>query len=281
MAILKFHITNPSNDTIPLSLKDSNFWYGMHVFNAEGLGPPKATVSGIGGPGGDGIRANSVRTDARHITLTLAISPGDKEETARQNIYTYFPIKQEITFRVETDDKDVYLTAIVESVEMNMFAKVENAVISLYCADPYYLDMQEIVLGSAFAIVVTTYTGEVPTGVVIDMLFDGTVNDGLAITNTAGSQSMHVDFRKMLSGLNSCRVGDQLIINTSVGQKSVQFWDDSASTWYDGIGGVSIDSDWTQMLLGGNVISIVPDTPAESSEISELEVKYRLRYEGV
>ena len=82
-------IKNPNRNILELNLRSSAQEVGLLIFNIEGLGPPKATVNGQGGPNFDGIRASSVRTDARHLLMTLAVvEGGDLEEDAKQRIYT-------------------------------------------------------------------------------------------------------------------------------------------------------------------------------------------------
>ena len=134
----------PSGDILELNLRSSDREVGLLVFNITGIGPPKATVNSSGGPNFDGVRVSSVRTDARHLLITLAVVGGGvSEEEAKKKVYTYFPIKQEILFGITTDEKSVYIPAIVEENEFNQFSKVENAAISLYCPQPYFVDMTE------------------------------------------------------------------------------------------------------------------------------------------
>ena len=124
MTIEQVWIQNPSGEYLELNLATSGEDEGLVVFSMEGLGSPAATVNGQGGPNFDGIRVSSVQVDARHIVLTLAVSEtGYPEEEARKKIYNYFPIKQNILVGIKTDLKDVYTTAIVETLEMNAFAK--------------------------------------------------------------------------------------------------------------------------------------------------------------
>ena len=280
--IQTIYVTNPSASTLTLDMRDSGEDEGLIIFNMEGLGPPKATVTGVGGPNTEGIRASLIKIDARHIMITLAIPNSASEVTAKQKIYDYFPIGKEIKFRVKTSGpKDIYTMAIVESNEVNQFAKVENAVISLFCPYPYFLHLTQQYASASDGDVTVANNGEIISGCDIVISFDGTVNDGLTIDNSNGPQSMYIDFAKMESGLDSCRVDDQIVINTRVGEKSIQFWDDSASTWYNGINGVGVDADWIQLLLGNNPISITTDTPAELQYVSQLEIMFYPLYEGV
>ena len=136
---------NPDGERLDLNLASSSEEEGIVVFNMTGLGPPVATINGTGGPNFDGLRVASVRADARYLVITLAVSKqGVQEEQARRTIYKYFPVKQEITFGITTDTKNLSISAFVESNEFNQFAQVENAVISLTCPAPYFSEVHEL-----------------------------------------------------------------------------------------------------------------------------------------
>jgi hypothetical protein len=251
-------VTNPAGNTLEVNLRSSDQDHGLLIFDMSGLGSPNATVSGVGGPNFDGVRANFVRADARHILLTVAVSAqGDAEEVARQKIYTFFPVKKEITFRITTGAKDIYIQAFVESVEMSHFAKVENAVISLFCPDPYFIDMIEdyyrIPYDSATNI---PYDGELSTGVDLNLTLGGYVNS-VTITNDREDQSMTIDLTVIDS---SGDPGDKVAINTRYGQKSAMFWDVSAQSWETLIAGIAADQDWIQLYPGDNLITVTSTT---------------------
>lgn len=259
-------ITNPNNETLELNLRSSEATHGLLVFNLEGLGSPKATVTGSTGFNYDGVRNYFVSADARHLILTLAVSDrGSDEETAREKIYQYFPVKAEITFRVTTEDgKDVSTQAFVESVEMNQFAKVENAVISLYCADPYFFETD---FSSATMLLDTPtnilYSGSIPTGILINCDIGGQCTD-ITITNDNGSQSMQIELPDEANGSSGLR--SQLIVDTRFGSKEV-LWISREGSIYDITGsGVSLSQDWIELRRGNNTITVsatinAPDAP--------------------
>ena len=288
MAIEKLHIANtlPIPSTLTLSLRDSNYWFGINVFNLEGLGSPKATVSGIGGPDLHGVKLSGVKVDARHIVLTLSISPGPKEQTARENIYEHFPVSKEISFRVESDgdDGDVYIMAIVESVEMNVFAKVENAVISLYCPQPYWMNWLEDTRGGTTSLVFT-YDGDVETGCDIEITFSDPIASWINIANI-GPQNMKIGLGGWITaagvpGNGFTEDSDQLIINTRRGEKSISYVRAGIPYNYFMALTYSSERDWIQLPLGGNVILLTTSTPAEVSNVDVLEVKYNELFQGV
>ena len=299
-------IENPNRNVLELNLKNSDREVGLLIFNIEGLGPPQATVSGTGGPNFDGIRASSARTDSRQLLMTLAVvGGGELEEDAKEKIYTYFPIKQTITFGIETDRKDVYIPAIVESNEFNQFASVENAVISLFCPNPYFIDMllgrviispnrgvplfefpfenaslTEDLLEFGYITALPTaeipYVGQVETGIDLNLHMLDYVED-VIITNNNGRQQMALDFSGAETYFgSSVKAHDQVFINTRIGEKSAYFVRDTV--WYNMINGVGIDDDWINLRPGTNTIIVNATTGIDNVET---EIKFRALSEGV
>lgn len=294
-------IENPSGSTLELNLRRSGETVGLLIFNIEGLGPPQATVSGTGGPNFDGIRANSVRADARHLLITLAITKGGElEEDAKQRIYSHFPVKKEIVFGIKTDRKDVYIPAFVESNEFSQFSSVENAIISLFCPNPYFLDkLSKSIIVDPFSgvpnfecpfsnesLTVSTiefgiitelptaeisYGGEVQTGIDITLNFTGVVED-IVITNSNGNQQMTID----TSDVEPTASGDQIFINTRVGEKSIYFV--RGTVWTNIINAVGIGDDWIGLRPGANTVTINATTGIDKIET---EIEFRALSEGV
>ena len=299
-------IENPIGDILELNLRSSDREEGLLIFNLEGLGPPKASINSSGGPNFDGVRVSSVGADARHLLMTLAVPGGGiSEEEAKAKIYRFFPIKQEIVFGIKTDRKNVYIPAIVEENEYNQFAKVENAVISLFCPQPYFVDAieqivhifgdssmplfefpfendslitKELEFGYITEIPMAdiTYAGEVRTGLDITLEFSDYVNN-VVIANTNGSQQMTLDFTNAETHFGfSVRDGDQVYINTRRGEKSIYFVRDTE--WFNMINGVGINDDWIELLPGENIIII---TAGVGIDYVETELRFRNLSEGV
>lgn len=273
--------TNPSNNSLLLYLATSGDDQGLVIFNLEGLGPPKATVNGLGGPNYDGVIVSSVKTDARHIVLTLAVKPGYDEETAKQKIYTYFPIKKIIKFKVATDQKVVYADAYVESVEMNQFAKVENAVISLYCPEPYWLDINNYSPSISSTGTTIAYPGEVSCGVEIQVSYSSTVNPrDITITNANGTQSFFLDISQACADipLSQISTGSTIKIKTYPGEKSIYFYYGAGqSPVYNWFNYHTLGDDFIQLYLGNNLI----DWDMSDTTGVGVKVLYRPLYEGV
>ena len=280
-------IKNQNGDQLDINLRSSKEDLGLLIFSITGLGAPKATVNGIGGPSFDGVRVNSIKTDARHMILTITIPVvGTAEEKARALIYEYFPVKQLILFGIKTEEHDVYIQAFVESNEMNHFAKVVNTAISLFCPQPFFIDtsVREVTIDIYSGIPrfsfpfsneslitpliifgdVTSkptasilYDSGVITGCDINIRFDGSATN-ITIGNSNGSQEMvlHLDRVETMLG-SPITNGDRLLINTRVGEKKIIFVRDGVQ--YDTIGIIGIEDDWIQIRPGRNLIVMSMD----------------------
>jgi hypothetical protein len=264
--IQSIHVTNSAGNTLDLNLwniaiGDSLGADRLRIFNIEGLGSPKAVVEGLSGPLYDGVTGHFVKTDPRHILITLVIPRrGNYEEIARREIYEYFPGKEEIKFRVVTDTKDVYTMATVESVEMNHFSKSVNAVISLYCPYPYFLDQIDSsqyaeFKGTSQAIV---HEGDFAVGGLFTLYFGQDNETYLILENSNGDQTFTLNYTYVPGGL--VQAGDKIYIDTRGGQNQVIHELYNGITQTDITLGVSPNSDWLQILPGTNWFSLTLDS---------------------
>jgi hypothetical protein len=132
-------ITNNLGESIRLDLADP--WSsGFIIKSIDGLGPSKATVNFTELATNDGAIDNSVRLNYRNIVLNLQFLDDnyDSIEDIRLLTYKYFPVKQNITFEIETDNRICEATGRVESNEPDIFSDEEGCKISILCPDPYF-----------------------------------------------------------------------------------------------------------------------------------------------
>lgn len=299
-------IENASGDRLDIDLRESSNQLGFTVFNLDGLGSPKATINGQGGPNFDGIRANSIQVDARQIVMTLAVTGiADREEAAKALIYQFFPLKQMIKFGVITDSYDVYIDAYVEQNEFNQFSQVENAVISLYCPQPYFRQTSETLYTAGldsstglfsfpfvneggspvleFGAYVPDFTIEIPyyggapTGCYITLQcgYEGQVTD-IDIKNSNGNQVMRLS-PKSPAGVPGSVYGDTYFIDTRAGQKSVTVL--RSGFIFNVISDIRIGDDWLTIEPGNNVITIEAESGIEN--ILFFDVRFHKLREGV
>lgn len=302
--IKQVNVINSFGDELELVLTKpelSGFW----IADIQGLGPPSANINTLTSPTIDGARYNSANVGVRTIEMTLGITGFDNDDdTARTVLYRYFPIKKKIDFEVElSGGRVVTVEAYVESNDVSIFGKFENAVITLQCPDPYFMSTNLIVdlisgiqslfqfpysnnsltedltiLGEILLDVSKNvqYDGDVETGVLLHVHFRGNV-DQLRIHNVTHGQSMIIDtdIIETIIG-DTINEGDDLYINTKWGDKYVIFAR-GGQTW-NVLNSLGLYTDWITISPGENFI--LYDADAGGSFV-QLGVNYRALYSGV
>lgn len=142
-------ITNHLDESIEIILTEPDK-SGFIVKSIDGLGPVNANVHILDLATIDGGIDNGARLGTRNIVLSLGFIGTPTIEDTRQKTYKYFPIKQTITFKIETDNRICYTTGRIESNTPNIFDKEEGCQISILCNDPYFynVDDESVVLYS-------------------------------------------------------------------------------------------------------------------------------------
>jgi phage-related protein len=151
----------------------------IQIRNIEGLDPVKASVSTtpFGAVDGASYTGSSVLT--RNIVLTVGLNPDWvtwTHQALRDLIYSYFMPKRASRLIFYSDDKDpVEISGYVESVEVNMFSKDLELLISIICPQPYFKSLTpKVISGTAVR------NAGAPT--IIN--YDGTVENGIGLKLT-------------------------------------------------------------------------------------------------
>lgn len=134
-------ITNPLEETLELSLFEPEK-SGFIIRSIEGLGPVKADVHMTESSTLDGSTDNGARLGTRNIVMSLLFIGTPTIEDTRLKSYKYWPIKQNITFEIETDNRHCYTVGRVESNTPTIFDKQEGCQISILCPNPYFKDSE-------------------------------------------------------------------------------------------------------------------------------------------
>ncbi len=236
------------------------------VFKIEGLNPPQVTINSSVNTTTDGSSINSARLENRNIVIYTTID-GDVE-TNRINLYKYFPVKKNIKLYFKNNSRDVYIEGTVELIECDQFTNKEVAQISIICPKPYFKDIENLVTSFGdvssmfefpFSIAktgieisgVTTNqrrsivnTGDVETGVIIKLFSTGTVVNPI-IYDVLKRTQLKLNFTMLAS--------DTIVINTNVGEKSIELIRDGVT--YNAMGYMAQDSSWFIMESGDNVFT--------------------------
>lgn len=259
------------------------------VYKITGLTPPQATINSSVNTTTDGSSINSVRLESRNIVIYMTI--GGDVEANRINLYKYFPVKKTVRLYFNNGKRNIYIEGTVELIECDLFSNKQVAQISIICPRPYFKSVDELVTvfsdvsslfsfpfsiskgGMEFSAVYSNYrksivnAGDVETGVIIRLYAVGTVVNPI-LYDTFKRTSMKLNFT-MLSG-------DSIIINTNVGQKSIELVRNGVSI--NAMGYMTPDSTWFNLESGDNVFTY----DAESGN-SNLQISFTtsLLYSGV
>ena len=241
------------------------------VFKIEGLNPPQATINSSVNTTTDGSSINSVRLGNRNIVIYTTIE-GDVE-TNRINLYKYFPVKKTVKLYFNNGTRDIYIEGVVELIECDLFTNKQVAQISIVCPRPYFKDVNDLVtifsdvsllFEFPFSISKTgvelsaisinqrrsiVNTGDVETGLIIKLFATGTVVNPV-VYDVLNRTQLKINFTMLPS--------DTLIINTNIGEKSIELIRGGVS--YNALGYMAQDSTWFMVESGDNVFTYDADS---------------------
>lgn len=278
----------------------------MIIQNITGLGPPKANVSMTDLATMDGSLFNSARVEKRNIVIHMLFAFAPTIEDSRQRTYKYFPIKKPLNILIETDNRIVETTGVVEVNEPDIFSQNESNEISLVCDDPYFYSAGEnghnvtIFFGvePLFEFIFSNesleepmlefgsienetektiyYEGDAEVGITITIHAIGEAGN-ITIYNTGTREMMKIDAGKIESLTGSGIVaGDDIVITTIRGNKTIGLLRNGL--YKNILNALDKNSDWFQLAKGENVFAYVAEY---GSENLEFRIENQVLYEGV
>lgn len=236
------------------------------VFKIDGLTPPRATVNSSVNTTTDGSSINSVRLESRNIVIYMVI--GGDVEANRINLYKYFPVKKTVALYFSNDSRDIYIEGTVEVIECDLFTNKQVAQISIICPKPYFKDVGNLITSfsdvtgsfefpfsiSANGIEFSMNTanirqsiinvGDVETGAVIELFANGTVVNPI-IYDVMKQTYLKLNFTMLAT--------DKIVINTNVGEKSIELIRNGVKT--NALGYMDRSSTWFVLESGDNVFT--------------------------
>lgn len=254
-------VKNASGEVLNLSTSKDYI-----VYKIDGLAPPKANISSSVNAIDDGSKINNKRLGNRNIVIYTTIE-GEIEKN-RINLYKYFTPKSAVTLMFKNETRDVKIDGVVELIECDLFAKKQVAQISIICPNPYFhsaenytesfSDVQTLFAfpfsisksGIPFSNLSTNvrksivYTGDVQTGMIIELFANGTVVKPI-IYDVLKKTHMALNFTMLKS--------DKIIINTNPNQKSISLVRNGVST--NALGYLIPDSTWLSLQAGDNMFT--------------------------
>lgn len=295
-------VTNYRGDSLEMVLAEPEK-SGFAITNITGLGPGKATINSTEISTTDGALFNSARLSARNIVISLRYLWKDSIEDARQLTYRYFPIKQKVTLLFKTDNREAEIEGYVESNEPNIFSDAEGADISIICPDPFFysresqttvfsgvepmfefpfsneslfeplLEMGSIVNATDKVVI---YDGDAETGVMITIHAVGEATN-ITIYNIGTREQMKIDTTKLQTYTGSgIKAGDDIIINTIPGEKSIQLLREGVTT--NILNCLDRNSDWFKLAKGDNVFAYTAESGGSNLQFS---IESSVVYEGI
>lgn len=156
----------------------------IQIRNIGGLDPVNASIGTSPFGSVDGSSYSGASVLSRNIVLTLHPNPDWNTwtyESLRRLLYSYFMPKRPTRLVFYSDDMDpVEISGIVESVQVNMFSKDPELIVSIVCPDPYFTALEAtVVTGESY--------GDGDPFVVID--YKGTIETGMNVKVTASLDS--------------------------------------------------------------------------------------------
>lgn len=283
--MLKFDYVSARGDILPLT--DNPYFHLTHVDGQTTAGTSIASTV-IGGIDGDTV--NNVQATPRPIILDLEIRNGVDVEEAKRAILKVVKLKQKGDLLWTQNERTVIISGIVEAVEMPRWTNKTVMQITLYCEQPFWEDVADIITQINEAINLHYFTespvemlyfpengipfGEYDTIRTKSFYNDGDVAVGLEITIVAHATVTNpiiYDQNGNYFGLSLVmRAGDNVVITTHKGNKTVK---------YNGaviFGKIKPQSTWLQLEAGDNLYSINSDD--DSITNMSFSLTYRQRY---
>lgn len=311
--IKSIKVTNYLGDSIKLVLREPEK-SGFLIKSITGLGPVKATINTTKITTGDGSTYNSSRSDNRNIVMDIVFVESvnhENIEDLRQKSYKYFPLKKNLEFEIETDNRVAKTVGYVESNEPNIFSEEENTRISIVCPDPYWYSTKEENVTNFYTIepmfefpfsneleglgmpendtaamilsAIHTkaegslvYRGDAEIGVEIHIHALGPASD-INIYNIGTRENMRINTEKIETITGSGIIAmDDIVISTLKEQKSITLIRNGVS--YNILNCLDKNTDWFIIGKGDNRFGFTAESGSTNLQFA---IKNKVIYEGV
>ena len=264
-----------------------NKWFCLT--HADGLTSVSSSIASSTTPGMDGDKINNIQTQPRGIVLDLEIRRGVSVEDAKRYILRTIKPKQRGTLRLTQRDRVTEIEGSVESVNMPRFGDGVVMQVSLYCSEPYWHDVENVLVEISRIIGLHYFTstdgdmlyfpsdgiplGEYDLNMTRTYTNDGDADCGMIIHIIAlGSVTNPVIYKADGSyiGVNTTMVkGDEIIINTNSGKKAI------TKNGTNILSKIKSGSTFLQLDTGDNQLPIDSDGDTEGNVYFMLEFKRR------
>lgn len=281
--VFEMYVTNSRGQT--LNINDHT---NYSVIGVDKLDPPETEINIAKVANLDGGRVNSVKLGTRALNIELLLM-GDIEQN-RIQLYKYFQYKKNVKINYKNRSRNVCIDGYVEFFEAPRFESSCKANITIICADPFFKDVNEIVVDASYILAMFEFPfaienpipfgefqedrqaivyngGDVDTGAVIELNAFGRVVNPKIFDKYTGE----------FIGLNiTLEDGDSVTISTQKGGKSVSLHRNGVTT--NVINTLMRGHSWLQLKIGENAFVYEAEDGLEDLEMSFVHVD---RYVGV
>lgn len=315
--IKKVVITNYLGESVEYKIEgvDVENNNGLFITEIEGLGPPGANLIFTKLVNVDGSLYNSGKINERNIVIKARFLNAKTIEEARLSSYRFFPLKKQLRFDIETENRKAYIYGYVEKNEPNIFSDAEETQISVICDSPMFLDsyggsevgfsnfgpMFEFVYSNEGDSKVTefgnfesnhlsivNYPGETEIGYTLTLhALDTVIDPTIYFINTEQSITFESMRMQQITG-KTMSEGDDIILTMFPTRKDCYFATDNGNTreYTDITRMIDIDFVWPKLTPGYTnqfVITAYEDqtTHFDYAENLRCYISYQAAYEGV
>ena len=258
------------------------------LVDAEGITENASDIATSTTPSMDGDKINNIVTQPRGIVLSMQIKDDVSVEDAKRYILRSIKPKQKGRLVLHQSGRDIQIFGVVESISMPRFGPGIIMQVSLYCNDPYWNDVENVLLeisrvlnmhyfpidvgGLAFPAEGIPF-GEYDLNMTRTYTNDGDAECGMIITIIALADVVNPTIYKAdgsFIGVNdSMVVGDEIIINTNRGEKSI------TKNGANILSKIKPGSSFIQLDTGDNELTIDSDGETEGNVYFLLTFKRR------
>lgn len=251
---------SPANTSINLG-KNS----GFVLTEAEGLTEAAVEISATTLATNDGAIINNALTQPRGIVLYLTVKQGANVEAVKREILGVIKPKQTGRLQWVQSDRTIEIEGTVEAVSMPRFVNGVVMQITLYCAQPYWQDLDYIVKQIELIDAMHAFVETFPQGVGIAFgrynldktktftnYGDAAADLKITIIATGDIENPLLERAdgKYFGILDTMAAGDSIVITTAKGKKSV------LKNGVNIMSKVKEQSTWFQLETGANTFTI-------------------------
>lgn len=279
-------IENKTGAVLKLSQNESKY----QILKIDGLTSPDADITSSILANMHGEKFKSSRIGTRNIVINLKLN-GTVEEN-RIALYDFFDVGEEVKLFYQNGTRNVFINGYCEKIDGDFFSQKEEVQVSILCLNPFfknvdntYIDISQTFDNFEFPFAIseegiafsdyfenreTTIinSGEIETGVkiVLTSTTDNVLNPVIYNVNTN-------EFLKLNTTLNN---GDEIIINTNKGEKSITKIINGISQ--NEINSLENGSSWFQLAKGKNLFTYQSE---ENQDALRVVFEFNNQYKGV